>query len=606
MRPAQDAMQPFPSAPALSVAASSELMRAASAARVQSLSLCRAHSASPYASAAASSEVPRAGSAGAGGAGGAARAAGAGAEGTADAAGTHFLNARRVRSEDPSRSSALVTGHGEVAGRQQEQQQQEHEQQEQQGPQQQQGQQEQGPQQEQQGLRQEQGHQGPQQEQQEQQGLQGQQGQQEQPQEQQQEPQQEQQKGQQHQQAQQQAQQEAHAAVAEETFPSRAGSAQLLQEQPRAEIAPMGTVDTDSVGFLQPAWPGQAGQVHQVALIMELVEGGSLHGQLHAPGARPLSVRDTLTICMDVCEGLLYLHPTVIHRDLKPANVLLDQRGRAKLADFGISRAKDPLKSFVSVTQHSGTLNYMAPELFRGKHVDEKCDIYSLGCIMYEALSGKAPFREIVGVDGADGAAGNPFFGIILAVAIRGQRPDLSGVTCPPQMAQLIQECWAQVPRQRPGCVQVLERLQRLLHEVDGTVPPAPAPPLLPVQRLATTGVVNPSEHAIREEGEEGQGHAGPDAVLEEGQGRAGSGALLGEGQPGQEDEEAEAQAVLAALASMAEEGWPEEGEAGAQPTTQSAGETDSRAVSSALASMAEEGGSEGEGGAQPAGQAPG
>jgi serine/threonine protein kinase len=71
---------------------------------------------------------------------------------------------------------------------------------------------------------------------------------------------------------------------------------------------------------------------------MELVEGGNLAGRIYHPSKRRLDYLEILQIGADIASGLVYLHPAVVHRDLKPQNVLLDRQGRAKIADFGISR----------------------------------------------------------------------------------------------------------------------------------------------------------------------------------------------------------------------------------------------------------------------------
>lgn len=75
-----------------------------------------------------------------------------------------------------------------------------------------------------------------------------------------------------------------------------------------------------------------------LALIMELVEGGNLAQRIHSPSKRRLTYLEVLQLGWDIAAGLAYLHPAVVHRDLKPQNVLLDSKGRAKIADFGISR----------------------------------------------------------------------------------------------------------------------------------------------------------------------------------------------------------------------------------------------------------------------------
>ncbi|GLC37354.1 hypothetical protein PLESTM_000574800 [Pleodorina starrii] len=215
------------------------------------------------------------------------------------------------------------------------------------------------------------------------------------------------------------------------------------------------------------------------ALIMELCEGGNLGDRIRHPHMRRLEYLEVLQLCRDVAEGLAHLHRFgVLHRDLKPGNVLLDSKGRAKIADFGISRLQDPARSWISVTAPGGTINYMAPELFNGSHVDERADIYSLGCIMYEALTRQVPFgnmqrgavKELGSRGGAPGgeaagggmvAAGNPA-AVIMAVAVLGKRPELPDWV-PRGLAELITACWAEDPKARPAAAQVFFRLDALI-----------------------------------------------------------------------------------------------------------------------------------------------
>lgn len=128
-------------------------------------------------------------------------------------------------------------------------------------------------------------------------------------------------------------------------------------------------------------------------LVMPLIEGQSLEEKLAAsPG--PLPVEDALRISADVLSALDYAHQrAVIHRDVKPSNILLDGEGRAYLTDFGIALMMGTdrrTRTGVAV----GTVHYMSPEqIRRPKSIDHRTDVYSFGCVLYEMLTGHAPFE---------------------------------------------------------------------------------------------------------------------------------------------------------------------------------------------------------------------
>ncbi len=124
---------------------------------------------------------------------------------------------------------------------------------------------------------------------------------------------------------------------------------------------------------------------------MELVAGGSLYDELSR--GRRFTWREVISISQDVCSALKHAHDHgVIHRDIKPANLLLDDRQRLKLTDFGIAK----LFGGTSLTMAGGiigTADYMAPEQAEGQPASVRCDLYSLGSVMYALLAGRPPFR---------------------------------------------------------------------------------------------------------------------------------------------------------------------------------------------------------------------
>jgi len=136
---------------------------------------------------------------------------------------------------------------------------------------------------------------------------------------------------------------------------------------------------------------GQAGELYY--FLMEYVDGVSLR-QMERAGE--LSSRQALAIVPQICEALQYAHDEgIVHRDIKPENILLDRRGRVKIADFGLAKllARSPADYTLTGTQQlMGTIHYMAPEqMERPGDVDHRADIYSLGVVFYEMLTGELP-----------------------------------------------------------------------------------------------------------------------------------------------------------------------------------------------------------------------
>jgi serine/threonine-protein kinase len=100
------------------------------------------------------------------------------------------------------------------------------------------------------------------------------------------------------------------------------------------------------------------------------------------------------TVSLQIAQGLAAAHDQgIIHRDVKPANILVDECDRVKIVDFGLAAATREAENRLTRTGHLvGTPHYMAPELIRGDEVDGRADLYSLGVMMYEMLSGSLPY----------------------------------------------------------------------------------------------------------------------------------------------------------------------------------------------------------------------
>ena len=129
----------------------------------------------------------------------------------------------------------------------------------------------------------------------------------------------------------------------------------------------------------------------QVYMVMEWVDGKLLRQVLQQ---EKLSLEQTVSILLQMCDVLEYVHKhDVVHRDLKPENVMIDDRGRIKLIDFGIAASAGARRlTFANFSKTMGTPDYISPEQVKGKRGDVRSDIYALGVMLYEMSTGALPF----------------------------------------------------------------------------------------------------------------------------------------------------------------------------------------------------------------------
>ncbi|KAK8464116.1 hypothetical protein PHAVU_011G133650 [Phaseolus vulgaris] len=180
----------------------------------------------------------------------------------------------------------------------------------------------------------------------------------------------------------------------------------------------------------------------RLSMVTEYMEMGSLFYLIHVSGQKKkLSWRRRLKMLRDICRGLMHIHRMkIIHRDVKSANCLVDKHWTVKICDFGLSRIIEdsPMRDSLS----AGTPEWMAPELVRNEPFTEKCDIFSLGVIMWELCTLNRPWEGV------------PPERVVYTVANEGSRLDIPEGP----LGRLISECWAE-PHERPSCEEILSRL---------------------------------------------------------------------------------------------------------------------------------------------------
>ncbi|KAH7682109.1 Non-specific serine/threonine protein kinase protein [Dioscorea alata] len=179
-----------------------------------------------------------------------------------------------------------------------------------------------------------------------------------------------------------------------------------------------------------------------LSMVTEYMEMGSLYYLIHMSGQKKkLSWRKRLKMLRDICRGLMCIHRMkIVHRDLKSANCLVNKHWMVKICDFGLSRVMTDAP--MSDNSSAGTPEWMAPELIRNEPFTEKCDIFSLGVIMWELCTLNRPWEGVPPVQ------------VVYAVANEGTRLEIPEGP----LGKLISDCWAE-PNERPSCQEILTRL---------------------------------------------------------------------------------------------------------------------------------------------------
>jgi serine/threonine protein kinase len=189
-------------------------------------------------------------------------------------------------------------------------------------------------------------------------------------------------------------------------------------------------------------------------IAMPFLRGESLEDRLKKQRKLPLD--EALRIGKETAEGLAAAHErNMIHRDIKPANIWLEgERGRVKILDFGLARSAQGDSKLTQQGAIIGTPQYMAPEQGAGKPVDTRCDLFSLGCVLYRMTTGQLPFK------GADTVSTLVAVATETPKAPRKLNPEIS-----PRLSKLIMDLLAKDPKERPpsalSVVDLIDELEK-------------------------------------------------------------------------------------------------------------------------------------------------
>lgn len=195
-----------------------------------------------------------------------------------------------------------------------------------------------------------------------------------------------------------------------------------------------------------------------VTILMDYMKFGSLSDLIEQEekGLCPLNYDNTRRqiILVGIARGMMVLHRChVIHRDLKPENILLDNNLFPRITDFGLSKFFDPNNSCNQSSADSGTASYMAPEVITSDHFNTKADVFAFGILMYEVLSGKRAYYDLL-------HGKNKINAFELKTRVKnGLRPNIDEEPIKESLKMMIKKCWSSNPKERPNFRELFHRL---------------------------------------------------------------------------------------------------------------------------------------------------